>query len=70
MNTGNLRCKFNVTNYIVIIAGRDLERPEAAVFKCSSKYVFLNFFSKFTGKHPCWSLFLMKLQGFRPATLF
>ena len=23
----------------------------------------------FTGKRLCWSLFLMKLQGFRPATL-
>ena len=23
----------------------------------------------FLGKHPCWSLFLTKLQAFRPATL-
>ena len=23
----------------------------------------------FTGKHLCWSIFLMKLQAFRPVTL-
>ena len=26
-------------------------------------------FANFTGKHLCWSLFLIKLQVFRPATL-
>ena len=26
-------------------------------------------FRNFTGKHPCWSLFLIKLQVLRPATL-
>ena len=26
-------------------------------------------FAKFTRKNPCWSLFLIKLQIFRPATL-
>ena len=26
-------------------------------------------FSSFTGKHLCWSLYLIKLQVFRPATL-
>ena len=31
--------------------------------KCSQK------FANFTGKHQCWSLFLIKLQAFRPATL-
>ena len=25
--------------------------------------------ANFTGKHLCWSLFLIKLQAFRPATL-
>ena len=31
--------------------------------------VFKNF-AIFTGKQLCWSLFLIKLLGFRPATLF
>ena len=31
--------------------------------------VFKNF-TIFTGKQLCWSLFLIKLLGFRPATLF
>ena len=26
-------------------------------------------FANFKGKHLCWSLFLIKLQAFRPATL-
>ena len=26
-------------------------------------------FANFTGKHLCWSLFLIKLQGWRPSTL-
>ena len=26
-------------------------------------------FAYFTGKHPCWSFFLIKLQALRPATL-
>ena len=29
----------------------------------------LKSFAKFTGEHLCWSLFLIKLQVFRPATL-
>ena len=31
--------------------------------------VFKNF-TTFTGKHLCWSLFLIKLPDFRPGTLF
>ena len=29
----------------------------------------LKSFAKFTGEHLCWSLFLIKLQVFRPANL-
>ena len=29
----------------------------------------LNFFANFTGKHLCWSLFLIKLQAFSPVHL-
>ena len=33
------------------------------------KKVVLKNFSNFTAKHLCWSLFLIKLQNLRPATL-
>ena len=36
------------------------------VFKIKKRY-FKNL-QKFTGKHLCWSLFVIKLQAFRPAT--
>ena len=39
---------------------------KAGVPKCSSKQVFLKYFTIFTGKHLCWSLFLIKLQAWRP----
>ena len=44
---------------------------EAAVRRCCSKYVFLKIshFAIFTEKHPCWSLFKIKLQAWKPATL-
>ena len=53
---------------------------EVAVHRCSSKQVFVIFaiFAIFTGKHLCWSFFLIKLcwsffliklWAFRPATL-
>ena len=41
---------------------------EAAVRRCSSKGVLKNF-AIFTGKHLCWSFFLIKLQAYRPAAL-
>ena len=37
--------------------------------RCSLKKVFLKNFSKFLGKHLCWSLFFNKVSGQRPATL-
>ena len=33
---------------------------------CSVKKDVLKYFAIFTGKHLCWSLFLIKLQDFRP----
>ena len=36
---------------------------------CSVKKSILKNFSNFSGKHLCWSLVLIKLQAFRPATL-
>ena len=33
------------------------------------KKAVLNNFPIFAGKHLCWSLFLIKLQDFRPATI-
>ena len=35
----------------------------------SVKKDFLKNFANFTGKHLCWSLYLIKLQAFKPATL-
>ena len=37
--------------------------------KCSVKKSVLKNFTNFTGKHLCWSLFLISLQVFGPATL-
>ena len=36
---------------------------------CSVKKGFLKNFAKFTRKHLCWSLFLIKLQAFKPVYL-
>ena len=43
--------------------------PEAVVRGCSVKKDLLRKFAKFTGKNLCQSLFLIKLQASRPATL-
>ena len=40
-----------------------------AVVQVFFKIGVLKNFRNFTGKHPCWSLFLIKLQVLRPATL-
>ena len=37
--------------------------------RCSVKKSVLKNFGNFTGKHLCWSLFLIKLQAFRLVTL-
>ena len=37
--------------------------------RCSVKQGVLKSFVNFTGKHLCWSLYLITLQVFRPATL-
>ena len=37
--------------------------------RCSVEKGVLKNLRNFTGKHLCWSLFLIKLQTFRPATL-
>ena len=38
--------------------------------RCSLKKGVLKNLANFTEKHLCWSLFLIKLQAFRPVTLF
>ena len=42
---------------------------EAAAPEVFCKKAFLKSFAIFSGKHLCWSLFLIKLKVFRPATL-
>ena len=38
--------------------------------RCSIRRTIFRNFAIFTGKHLCWSLFLIKLQIFRPLHLF
>ena len=38
-------------------------------WRCSMKNIVLKNFANFTGKHLCWSLFLIMLQVFRPVTI-
>ena len=47
----------------------DFLSSEAVVRRCSAKTSVLRKFAKFTGRHTCWSLFLNKVAGLRPATL-
>ena len=47
----------------------DLLAVEEAHKMCSIKRSVLKNFAKFTGKHLCGSLFLIKLQTLRPRTL-
>ena len=42
------------------------KKPPEAFYK---KKLFLKLFAIFTGKHLCWSLFLIKLQVSRPALI-
>ena len=41
----------------------------AVIRRCSVNKIFLKNCRKFTGKYLCQSLFLMKFQAMRPATL-
>ena len=50
---------------IVIVTNKVQKQPPGVFYK---KDVLKNF-SKFTGKHLCWSLFFNKDAGLRPATL-
>ena len=45
-------------------------RHKSSHRKCSIEKAAFKKFTTFTGKHLCWSLFLIKLRVWRPATLF
>ena len=47
----------------------DLINAESSHWWCSVKKGVLKSLAKFTGKHLCWSLFLIKLQQIKSATL-
>ena len=48
-----------------------LQTPSRSSYqRCSAKKGVLKNLRNFTGKHLYWSLFLIKLQTFRPANLF
>ena len=49
--------------------GNMKHEPEAATEIVLIQKMFLKIFANFTGKYLCWSLFLIKLQAFRPTTL-
>ena len=53
----------NASSYAATTGSRSSPR------KCSVKLVALENLTNFTGKHLCWSLFLIQLQAFRSATL-
>ena len=61
--TGTAQCRENAgnKNYLHIILS---VFAQISVVRCEQKKPI------FTGKHLCWSLFWIKLQVFRPATLF
>ena len=52
-----------------LISNFMIRSTEAAVRRCSSKYVFLKILQLITRKHLCWNLFLIQLQSCSPATI-
>ena len=53
----------------------DFPKEDDDIIRSSRSQIFfkigvLKKFTIFAGKRLCWSLFLIKLLGFRPATLF
>ena len=56
--------------FLVLIKGmRRWRKSRSSHRRCSAKKVVLKNFAVFTRKHLYWSLFLIKLQAFRPASL-
>ena len=51
------------------VAGWKLETFRSSHWRCSVKKGVLKNFANVTGKNLCWSLFLIKLQFWRPAIL-
>ena len=45
-----------------------MKKQRSSQRRCSVKKGVPKNFPNFAGKHLCWSLFLIKLRGFRPAT--
>ena len=54
---------------IAIFSGDSTLHSEAVARRCSVKKVFLKIFPIFIGKRLCCSLFLIKMQAWRPAFL-
>ena len=57
----------NFTSLLNSVSG--MGRVRSSHRMCSVKIGALRDFASFTEKHLCWSLHLIKLQSFRPATL-
>ena len=59
-----------VSNLLVVkMHSTDVLSIKGSNRTCSAKERVLNNFANFTIKHLCWSLFVIKLQAYRPATL-
>ena len=65
----NPRVLFGISFLVTKILVSVFWSPKSSHQRCSVKVDLLKIFSNFTGKDLCWSLFLIKLQAFRPLTL-
>ena len=74
-NNRNLRKEMVVECYATMLGfakpGKmfDTGKHRSSHLRCFIKINASKNFAIFTGKHLCWSLFLIKLQAFRPTTL-
>ena len=55
--------------FFTVVFSKFCKKSRSCHQKCSIKKAIINNFAKFTGKHLCWSLLLLKLKAFRSATL-
>ena len=61
---------FRMSFLLAYIVGKKSWKLVVTISRSSSSQTFfkirvLKYFARFTGKHSCWSLFLIKLQAFR-----
>ena len=57
----NFFLQMNSCNILALLHPFEQKQPPDVFYE--------NFFAIFTGEHLCWSLFLIKMQAYKPATL-